>query len=171
MSVPRPDGPRRGGAEAVRSETFLAALLAAADARDASASMTLRGAERVPQPMPDDPVAEGLLRDPWRTRARFVRGRLGRLMRAVELLVDGAIPDSMEDVAVRENGRWRFNEAILAPAIDQQNLGEESATGLDGDARHRRARRDGPDLLTFDHVARRITRERLWRVFVRPLRR
>lgn len=159
-------GPVAAAREAGRTEAFLAALLAARTPNDTSASMTLRGAERVPQPMPEQPVAEGLLRDPWRTRARFVRGRLGRLMRSVELLVDGAIPDSMDDVAVREGGRWRFNQAILTPAVEEQGLGEETATGLDGEPLDIDTLAAMDPSFTFDHVARRITRERLWRMLV-----
>lgn len=152
--------------QAGRGEAFVAALLAARTPNDAAASMTLRGAERVPQPMPDEPVAEGLLRDPWRTRARFVRGRIGRLMRSIELLVDSAIPERMDDVAVHEGGRWRFNHAILTPAVEGQGLGEETATGLDGEPLDIDALRALDPSFTYDHLARRITRERLWRLLV-----
>ncbi|MCB9594228.1 MAG: hypothetical protein H6719_15960 [Sandaracinaceae bacterium] len=159
-------GPVGAALEAARSEAFVAGLLAARTPPDTSASMTLREGARVPQPMPSNPVAEGLLRDPWRTRARFVRGRLGRLMRSVEEYVDGSIPDTIDDVGVREGGRWRFNRALLTPAIEGRGLGEETATGLDGEPLDIDVLTALDPSFTYDHVARRITRQRLWRVLV-----
>ena len=102
---PRPDP----GASAAEWMGFLAARTPV----DSAVSAVLRGGARVTLAMPADAVAEGLLRDPWRSQARFVRGRLGRLMLAIEDRVAQSIPDKLNNVAVRGRRGWRFNSEIL----------------------------------------------------------
>lgn len=149
-----------------RSARFVAALLSARTPDDRAASVAFREGSLVPQPLPRQPVEHGLLRDPWRTQARFIRGRVGRLMRAVEQYADAAIPDSLPDVAVRERGRWRFNHAVLEAATARAGLGDETAAALDGEPLDIDALTAMDASFTYDRVARRITRERLFRVNV-----
>lgn len=149
-----------------RGERFVDGLLASGTPFDAGASQVLRGGTLVAQPLPADPVAHGLLRDPWRRRSRFVRGRIGLLMGAVESYVNNAIPENIAEVAVRERGRWRFNHSVLEAAIEDGGLGEESAAALDGEPLDIDALRALDRAFTFDHVARRLTRQRLFRLLV-----
>lgn len=159
-------GPVGAAIDAGRGARFVDALLAARTPFDAGASRVLRASGLVPQPLPADPVALGLLRDPWRTRARFVRGRIGMLMGAVETYVESLVPARVEEVGVRERGGWRFNHSVLEAAIEQAGLGEESATSLDGEPLDAGGLSALDATFTFDHVARRITRARLWQVLV-----
>ncbi|MFO0684781.1 MAG: hypothetical protein U0234_22180 [Sandaracinus sp.] len=145
-------------------DAFVRAVAAASTPRDTAAPVALREGTLVPLAMPDDAVAQGLLRDPWRTRARFVRGRLGALMRAVEQLVDARVPDRIDEVGVRENGHWRFDREMLEAAMVEAGLGDERAAALDGEPLDIDALTTLDPDFTYDHVARRITRERLFRV-------
>jgi hypothetical protein len=147
------------------------ALLATYVPRDRAASLSIRDGVAAIEPMPNDPVALGLLRDPWRTRARFLRGRVGRLMRAVEDYVDSQIPEHPENVFVREGGAHRFNLAILEGAIenvalDDGVMDEESLAALDGEPIDLAALVALDRAFDFDHVARRVTRKRLWKLLV-----
>ena len=138
-------------------------FLAARTPVDSAVSAVLREGARVTLAMPADAVAEGLLRDPWRSRARFVRGRLGRLILAIEGRVARSIPDKLGEVAVRGPG-WRFNSEILnAVGAD---LGVKAITGLDGSPLTIAALQALDPNLTFDNVARRLTRRRLLRLLV-----
>lgn len=139
-------------------------FLAARTPADSAVSAVLRGGARVTLAMPADAVAEGLLRDPWRSRARFVRGRLGRLMLAIEGRVTQSVPDRMGDVAVRGRRGWRFNSEILT--VVGAELGVKAVTGLDGSPLTIAALRALDPNLTFDHVARRLTRQRQLRLLV-----
>lgn len=154
-----------------RSPGFVAMLAAARTPEDVSATASLREGTVLPQPMPEVPVEHGLLRDPWRTRARFVRGRVGRMLRAVEAYVDAAVPGHLEEVAVRERGGWRFNHAILDAALRRTGTGPEGAVSLDGEPLDAAALASLDRAFTYDAVARRVTRERLFRVhlFLRDL--
>jgi hypothetical protein len=138
---------------------------------DDSAPAVLREGNVEPLPLPDAAVALGLLRDPWRTRARFVRGRLGSLMRAVETYVDAHVSSSLEDVAVVERGGHRFNHEVLEAALEESGLGDERAAALDGEPLDIDALTTLDPAFTFDHVAQRITRARLFRLlgFLRDL--
>lgn len=143
---------------------------------DEAVSAVLRDGELVVLPIPSAPIEHGLLRDPWRTRARFVRGRVGRLMRAIEQYVSDHVPGELDDVAVRAGQGWRFNTEILEGAIPSAGLGGEGAAALDGEPLDIDSLRAMDAAFSYDNVARRITRERLWRVyrwlqtFVRELR-
>jgi hypothetical protein len=154
-----------------RTPLFVAALAGALVPRDTSAPAVLREGVVAPLSMPDDAVSQGLLRDPWRTRARFVRGRLGAMMRAVEHLVDARVPDAIDEVGVQENGHWRFDREMLEAALTEAGLGDERAAALDGEPLDIAALTAMDPSFTYDHVARRITRERLFRMlwFLRQL--
>lgn len=148
----------------LESDLALAASLAARVELDEAASAVWQNGELTPQPMPMDAVALGLLRDPWRTQARFVRGRIGNIMRAIESYVDAQIPEALQEVAVRHGRGWAFNPEMLEPAIVNSSIGEEGVTTLDGEPLDF-ARLSALDpAFTYDSVARRITRRRLWRV-------
>ncbi|MFO0710217.1 MAG: hypothetical protein U0353_10280 [Sandaracinus sp.] len=136
---------------------------------DLGASGILRGSEIVPQAMPEEPITQGLLRDPWRTRARFVRGRLGRLFLAVEELVERRIPDRIGEVASSGPRGWTWNREMLAAAVSEGSIDDEGSASLDGEPLDIDALVTLDPSFTFDHVARRITRRRLFRV-VRAIR-
>jgi hypothetical protein len=136
---------------------------------DLGASSILRGGEVVPQAMPEEPVTLGLLRDPWRTRARFVRGRLGRLFLAVEDMVERRIPDRIGEVASAGPRGWTWNREMLAPAVAEAAIDDEGSASLDGEPLDIDALVALDPSFTFDHVARRLTRKRLFRV-IRAIR-
>jgi hypothetical protein len=139
-------------------------FVAARTPADTAVSAVLRGGSRVTLAMPDDAVGAGLLRDPWRSRARFVRGRIGRVLLAVEKRVTDSIPKKLSDVAVRTRRGWRFNSEILT-AVGVQ-LGSQAITGLDGSPLSIASLRALDKNLTFDNVARRLTRQRQLRLLV-----
>ncbi|MBX7194248.1 MAG: hypothetical protein K1X94_19490 [Sandaracinaceae bacterium] len=155
---------------ATASPALIAAALAVTTERDAAAPFALRenGArvEAIAVPAPTDPTALALLRDPWRSQARFLTGRLALLFRAVEQRVAGAVPEHLDDVAIETNGRWDFNAQIVASVADGGDLGGEGATGLGGEPITVEALRAFDPAFTYDNVARRITRERLFRLLV-----
>ncbi len=151
-------------AQRIESDIALAAFLASRVELDGAASAVWQRGELTAQPMPMDPVALGLLRDPWRTRARFVRGRIGNIMRAIETYVDAQLPDSREEVAMRQGRSWAFNPEMLEAAIASSNIGEEGITTLDGESLDFARLAALDPAFTYDAVARRITRRKLWRV-------
>lgn len=151
--------PASGAADATWS-----GFLAAHTPADTAVSAVLREGRRVTLAMPADAVGAGLLRDPWRSRARFVRGRLGRLLLAVEERVAASIPKKLNDVAVRTPGGWRLNSEILT-AVGVK-LGTPAIAGLDGSPLTISSLQALDKHLTFDNVARRITRQRQLRLLV-----
>jgi hypothetical protein len=153
-----------GAAFATGRAAIVDGLAASLVPRDTTAPAALREGAIVPLAMPDDAPARGLLRDPWRTRARFVRGRLGALMRAVEQAVDSRVPDRIDEVGREVNGAWRFDREMLRTAMEETGLGDERATALDGEPLDIDALTTLDPNFTFDHVARRITRARLFRM-------
>ncbi|HEY3356406.1 MAG TPA: hypothetical protein VGQ83_24360, partial [Polyangia bacterium] len=144
--------------------TRLAAFLAAHAPRDLAVSAVLREREVVPLAMPGEPAAEGLLRDPWRTRARLIRGRLGRLFRKVEQVVATHSSSDLELAAVHDRGRWRLNREILAEAVS--GLDEQGLVGLDGAPLTIEVLEALDPAFVYDSVARRITRQRLLKLLV-----
>lgn len=150
---------RRPSADA--GEALVAAALAVATPFDVGAPAVLRGSEHVAVPAPDAPETLGLLRDPWRARARFVGGRLALLFRALETAVDAAVPGRADDVAVRTARGWDFNTLVL-DSVRGEALGDAGATGLGGEALTIASLRTLDASFTYDNVARRITRKRLF---------
>jgi hypothetical protein len=146
------------------------AALAVTTSRDAAAPFVLRAngprIEAIPVPAPSDPTTLALLRDPWRSQARFLTGRLALLYRAIEQRVATSVPEHLDDVAIETNGRWDFNAQIVASVADGGDLGGEGATGLGGEPITVEALRAYDPAFTYDNVARRITRERLFRLLV-----
>ena len=137
----------------------LAGFLAANTPVDDAAAGILHEGKVLPVAMPAQPAELGLLRDPWRSRARFVRGRLGRLLRAVEDHVAAHIPDRLRQVAIRGPRGWRFNREMLRGITDK--LGAESMGGLDGSPLTIDALQRLAPAFVYDNVARRLTRQRL----------
>lgn len=144
----------------------LRGLLAARTPRDLAVPAVLRGGEAVTIPAPDSPVDLGVLRDPWRARARYVRGRLGLVMRALEIYAERSIPDGLADVAHRSRGRWEFNRELLGAVAASPLLGAAGARGLGGEPLTLEDLQAMDPAFTFDNMARRITRARLLRVLV-----
>jgi len=142
------------------------AAIAAHLSPDEAAPAILRGRDAVASPAPSDPASQGLLRDPWRSRARFVTGRLALIVRALEQYVATAIPERIDDVAVQGARGFTFNDQILASVAQSGQLGPEGATGLGGDALTIEQLQRFDRSLTYDNVARRITRERLFRLIL-----
>ncbi len=155
---------------AVATNALIEAALAVTTSRDAAAPFVLRAngprVETIAVPAPTDPTSLALLRDPWRSQARFLTGRLALLFRAIEQRVAGAVPERIDDVAIETNGRWDFNAQIVSSVADGGDLGGEGATGLGGEPITVEALRAFDPAFTYDNVARRITRERLFRLLV-----
>ena len=139
-------------------------FLAAQTRADSAVSSVLRSGTAIALAMPENAVAEGLLRDPWRSRSRFVRGRLGRLMLAVEKHVLESLPDRLHNVAVRGPKGWRFNSEILTVLANE--MGIEAVAGLDGNPLGISDLQKMDREFVYDNVARRLTRERLMRLLV-----
>ncbi len=158
-----PVGSPLGDAAAIGTDALQAAELAARTLPDLGAPAVLRGGVPVAVPAPDVPEQQGLLRDPFRIRARFVAGRLGLLMRAIEAQVAASLPAQIDRVARRDaSGRFSFNREIVG-SLDPSTLGDGGgATGLGGAPLSiAELERLDPEL-TYDNVARRITRQRLF---------
>lgn len=155
---------------AIASPDLVRAALAVTTTRDIAAPFALRQAgnttSTIALPAPTDPLEFSLLRDPWRAQSRFLTGRLALLFRAIEERVASAVPERIEDVAVQTNGRWDFNAQIVASVADGGAVGGEGATGLGGEPITVEALRAFDPAFTYDNVARRITRERLFRLLV-----
>jgi hypothetical protein len=157
---------RQSPAEATAA--LVEAALAAEVPRDASAPALLRPGEGlIAVPSPDNPLALGLLRDPWRSRARFVTGRLALIFRAIEDHVAQALPQRIDDVSVRSsNNEWRFNAEIVDAVAQSGGLGSSGATGLGGEPLTIEALQQFDRAFNYNNVARRITRQRLFRIIV-----
>ena len=160
-----PLGELRRDPGAVGDPLVLAAL-AAHTPPDLGAPAVLRNGRAVPVPAPADPTAIGLLRDPWRSRARFVTGRLALIFRALEGYVGESLPERMDDVAIATPRGFDFNAQILESVAASGRLGPSGATGLGGDPLTIEQLRAFDPALTYDNVARRITRERLFRLIL-----
>ncbi|MEM9071461.1 MAG: hypothetical protein AAGE52_23345 [Myxococcota bacterium] len=139
------------------------AELAAGTPLDLSVPAVLRGRAVVTLPALENPTAVGVLRDPWRQRARYRSGRLALVIRAIEAYVADADP---EDVVEVVRGRRRFNRAILDAVAGSGSLGPEGARDLGGLPLTMDALEAMDPSFTVDRVAQRITRGRLLRSFV-----
>ncbi|MFK7985225.1 MAG: pre-peptidase C-terminal domain-containing protein [Sandaracinaceae bacterium] len=148
------------------SDTLLAAFLATTVTTDDAAPYVLRGRDVVPMPSPANPVAAGLLRDPWRARSRFVTGRLALIYRALEEYVKNALPERIDDVAVQTSRGFEFNAQVIESVAASGQLGSAGATGLAGETLTIEQLRAFDPSLSYDNVAARITRERLFRLVV-----
>ncbi len=151
---------------AAATPALFEATLAVVTPLDVSAPWILRGTTVQAVPAPATPEDLGLLRDPWRSQARFVEGRLALVFQAIERYVAAAVPERIDDVAVQSGGRWDFNAQILAAVADSGELGPEGATGLGGEDLTVASLRAFDSAFSYDTVARRITRERLFRLLV-----
>ena len=144
---------------------WIGAQMAATVQRDIGAASVLRGRSLQPSPAPASPGQVGLLRDPWRASARFVQGRLALLFRAIEAAVERAVPGKFDEVAYRSGRTTRFNRQLLA-GISEDSLGGEGATGLGGEPLTIQRLESMDRGFTFDNVARRITRQRLFKLLL-----
>jgi len=142
----------------------VAGELASRTPTDEAVPAVLRDGRILTLPLPSDPVAQGLLRDPWRTRARFVGGRVGRLIQTVEQILVERIPFSLDEVGVRTRSGWRFNAEVLSLAAPM--VGPEGVQSLDGSPLSIEELASLDPAFTFDNMARRVTRERLMRLLV-----
>ncbi len=136
---------------------------------DLAASVEQRDGALVPQAMPEDPPSLGLLRDPWRTRERFVRGRLGQIFLAIESFVEQGLEHGLSEIASFGPRGWTWNREMLGAALQAGNIGEEGGAELDGRRIELSTLEALDPTFSFDAVARRITRRRLFRV-IRMLR-
>lgn len=159
MTRALPDSSRTG-------RVLLEGQLAARTPRDVAAPAVLRGRDAISVPAPAVPVDHGVLRDPWRARARFVRGRLGLVIRAIETYHSRCLPGELASVGRREGGRWRFNRELLEAVSRLPVLGAAGATALSGEPLRIEDLEALDPSFTFDAMARRITRERLLRALV-----
>ncbi len=140
-----------------RTENEMASLRAARTPLDEAAPAVFRDGRILPRPLPEDAAALGILRDPWRQRARYQTGRLALLIRTLEQTVARS---PLEDFAHRRGAGYEFNESVL-DAIAGSVPGTEGARDLGGLPLTLDALRALDPSLTFDRMARRITRERL----------
>lgn len=147
-------------------EHLALAALATHTPLDTGAPAVLRGRDIVPVPAPEAPASLGLLRDPWRARARFVGGRLALILRAVEAYVVQAIPEHIDDVAVHGPRGWDFNAQIVDAIAAAGRLGGDGARGLGGEPLSIVALRSLDPAFTYDNVARRVTRERMFKLLL-----
>lgn len=131
---------------------------------DEGVSAILREGILMPLPAPTDPVAQGRLRDPLRAQERFVRGRLARILKAMEDRIEKSIPDHLNEVAFRSPQGWRWNRELLNLLLPE--LKAEGLVGLDGSPLTIEALQAIDPTITFDNAARRITRERLFHLYV-----
>ncbi|MBK6812581.1 MAG: hypothetical protein IPG81_27590 [Sandaracinaceae bacterium] len=80
---------------------------------DSAAPVRQQGHSLVPQPMPEDSVQRGLLRDLWRASSRFIEGRWrcssGRWRRA-----ESALPNDLDEITVVTGGRREFTRQVFA---------------------------------------------------------
>lgn len=140
--------------------------LAAQTPPDVGASAVLRGTSVVALPDPEQPSAVGLLRDPRRARARFVTGRLALVLHALERYVAEALPERLDDVAVGGPRGFELNSQVLESVAASGTLGPAGATGLGGEPLTIEQLRAFDVNITYDTVAQRITRERMFRLLV-----
>ncbi len=148
------------------SGALLAGWLASRAPRDDAAPAVLRDRRAVVVPAPDSPTNFGVLRDPVRARARFIRGRLALIVRTLEHRLTEAIPNRVGDIGQRVSGRWSFNHEALEAVIGAHLLRNRTPMTLGGE---RMTLTDIQALdrnITFDNVARRVTRERLLQLLV-----
>lgn len=150
----------------VVSDLLLEGTLAAMTPQDVSVPAVLREGRVLSLPAPEAPTDHGVLRDPWRARARFVGGRLALVLRGLEAYVATRIPDGIDDVAVRTARGWQLNRELLDAVQGSEELGAEGARGLDGAALTIVDLEALDPAFDFDHMARRITRERLFVLLV-----
>ncbi len=146
------------------SAAELAGYLASVTPVDSAVYAVLREGSVAPLPAPADPAADGRLRDPQRSRARFVRGYLARVLHAIENAVATRIPDGLPDVGEHGRAGWRFNREIIA--LLRAQLGDEALEGLDGAPLTSEALQALDSAIVYDNVARRLTRARLMRLLV-----
>jgi len=148
------------------SDALLQAAIAAQVPSDDAAPAVLRGRRVISSPAPSNPTQSGLLRDPWRSRARFITGRLALIVRALERHVATSVPERTDDVAVQGARGFTFNASILESLAQGNQLGSAGATGLGGDPLTIEQLQRFDRTLTYDNVARRLTRERLFRLIL-----
>ncbi len=161
------DGPFAAAlAETPASTLRLEAVLAARTALDLAAPAVLRDGAVLPLPAPHDPARLGVLRDPLRARARFVEGRLALVLRTLEERIAEREPDALDEVAVQTPRGWAFNRELLDALTGDPAFGPEGARGLDGLPLTMDALTALDPALTWDRMARRITRKRLFSLLI-----
>ncbi|MEI8254704.1 MAG: hypothetical protein WCJ30_03440 [Deltaproteobacteria bacterium] len=143
---------------------LVAGALAAVTPLDDAAPAVLRGGRITPVPAPERPGERGTLRDPWRARARFVEGRLALLFRQIEQHVADSLASGRDNVAVRAPaGRWSFNREIFdAILATSEQSGSTGPRALGGDPLTIEVLQRLDPAFTYDNVARRVTRRRLF---------
>lgn len=148
-------------------DALIAGAVASLVRRDESAPALLRGGRLVDLPAPEEPSTWGTLRDPFRASARFVEGRLALIFSRIESHVASMVRSRRADVAQRDGGRWEFNREIF-DAILRSNDGDSSggARNLGGAPLSIDDLRRLDPSFTFDNVARRITRKRMFALLV-----
>lgn len=128
--------------------------------RDYDAPARLRDGRIVFLPSPEGDSR--MLRDAWRTRARFVEGRLGSVLRDVEQAVEAALPNRLDELTVRSARGREFSELLLDAIPSLQQGADRGARSLAGEALTFSSLRAIDPEFNFDNVARRLTRKRLF---------
>lgn len=140
---------------------LLEGWLAVRTPRDEAAPAVLRDRNVVVLPAPSSPESLGLLRDPVRARARYVRGRLALVVRTLEQRLEESLPDRVADVGVHSARGWEFNREALTAVIGAHLLSGRVPMTLGGEDLTLDDLEDLDRAFTFDNMARRVTRERL----------
>jgi hypothetical protein len=150
------------------SSPLIAGAMFARMIRDNSVQGVLRGTRVVDLPAPETPADWGNLRDPYRSAARFVEGRLALIFQSIERHVASKIRTHRADVGQRVGARWEFNREIF-DALMQSEDGADSSGGArnlgGGPLTIQDLQRLDP-AFTFDNVARRLTRQRMFVLLV-----
>lgn len=149
------------------SDTLIAGTVASLVVRDGGAPALVRAGRLVDLPAPEEPASWGTLRDPYRASARFVEGRLALIFQRIENHIATMVRTRRADVGQRSGARWEFNREIF-DAILRSN--SEDTTGgarnLGGAPMTIDDLRRLDASFTFDNVARRITRKRMFVLLV-----
>ncbi len=149
------------------SDALVAGSVASFVSRDVGAPALVRAGRIVALPAPEDPAAWGTLRDPYRSSARFVEGRLALVFQRIENHIAAMVRTRRADVGQRAGARWEFNreifDAILRSSSEDTTGGARNLGGAPMTIDDLR-RLDAS--FTFDNVARRITRKRMFTLLV-----
>jgi hypothetical protein len=146
---------------------LLEALSAARTPRDDAAPTVLRGKTAVVMPAVQNPPSSGVLRDPIRSRARFVRGRIALVVRTLEARLEETIPDRIGDVGILAPGKKGFNREALSAVIGSNYLEGRDPMTLGGDPLTLSDLERMDPSFTFDNMARRVTRKRLLALLIK----
>ncbi len=140
---------------------LLEALAAACTLRDDAAPAVLRDKSVTVMPGMQNPSSFGILRDPVRARARFVKGRIALAVRTLEARLEELIPDRVNDIGFAAPDKHRFNAEALNAVKGFNYLQGIDLMTLSGAPMSLKDLENMDASFTFDNVAARVTRKHL----------